>query len=419
MAPGTGKRVALFATCFNDMMFPRHAEGGRAAAGAAGLHGRVPRGADLLRADVHQHRLLRRGGPGGPQTFVETFERVRLRRRRRRGPASARSATSTRCSPARRRRRAGRGASTTSSPRSTTSPSSWSTCSASPTSAPTSRTGSPTTRPATRCGCPGRRPAAADCCEAVRGIDLVELPDADQCCGFGGTFSLKNADDVGGDGRRQGPPRRDTGAEYLVAGDNSCLLHIGGVLRRGNAPASGPSTWPRSWPARADAGSVPAGDAWPPPCPATPALTPAPPSGDLLDSPRSPRRPSASSATRCSARTCATPPHTIRAKRARVVGELDNWEELRLAGEAIKDRVCATSTTYLEQFEANADRGRRHRALGPRRRGGQPRSSSTWSGATRRRARSSRSSRWPPRRSTSTRRSRTPASPPGRPTSPS
>ena len=41
----------------------------------------------------------------------------------------------------------------------------------------------------------------------VQGIDLVELPGADQCCGFGGTFSIKNADTSVGDAGRQGPQR--------------------------------------------------------------------------------------------------------------------------------------------------------------------------------------------------------------------
>ncbi len=67
---------------------------------------------------------------------------------------------------------------------------------------------------------------------AVRGIDLVELPAADQCCGFGGTFAIKNADtsvSMGADKARQ---VRESGAEVLAAGDNSCLAHIGGMLSR-------------------------------------------------------------------------------------------------------------------------------------------------------------------------------------------
>ncbi len=68
--------------------------------------------------------------------------------------------------------------------------------------------------------------------EAVRGIRLAELPGAEECCGFGGTFAVKNAETsvaMGGDKARH---VRETGAEVLVAGDNSCLMHIGGMLSR-------------------------------------------------------------------------------------------------------------------------------------------------------------------------------------------
>jgi L-lactate dehydrogenase complex protein LldE len=67
---------------------------------------------------------------------------------------------------------------------------------------------------------------------AVRGIDLVELPAADQCCGFGGTFALKNADTSVAMGADKARHVLDTGAEVLVAGDNSCLVHVGGLLSR-------------------------------------------------------------------------------------------------------------------------------------------------------------------------------------------
>jgi L-lactate dehydrogenase complex protein LldE len=70
---------------------------------------------------------------------------------------------------------------------------------------------------------------------AVRGLELVELADADQCCGFGGTFAVKNADTSVAMGSDKARHVRDTGAEVLVAGDNSCLMHIGGLLSRQRA----------------------------------------------------------------------------------------------------------------------------------------------------------------------------------------
>lgn len=67
---------------------------------------------------------------------------------------------------------------------------------------------------------------------AVRGIELVELPAAEECCGFGGTFALKNAEVSVAIGADKAAHVRETGAEVLVAGDNSCLAHIGGLLSR-------------------------------------------------------------------------------------------------------------------------------------------------------------------------------------------
>ena len=68
--------------------------------------------------------------------------------------------------------------------------------------------------------------------QAVRGITIRELPDADRCCGFGGTFALKNADISVAMASDKARNVASTGAEYLVAGDNLCLLNISGVLNR-------------------------------------------------------------------------------------------------------------------------------------------------------------------------------------------
>jgi L-lactate dehydrogenase complex protein LldE len=66
----------------------------------------------------------------------------------------------------------------------------------------------------------------------VRGIDLVELPDAEQCCGFGGTFALKQADSSAAMLADKVRAVLDTGAEIVTAADSSCLMHIGGALQR-------------------------------------------------------------------------------------------------------------------------------------------------------------------------------------------
>jgi L-lactate dehydrogenase complex protein LldE len=79
----------------------------------------------------------------------------------------------------------------------------------------------------------GNRPARL--LRAVRGLRLVELPAAEECCGFGGTFAVKNAETSVAMGADKARHVRDSGAEVLVAGDSSCLTHIGGLLSRERA----------------------------------------------------------------------------------------------------------------------------------------------------------------------------------------
>jgi L-lactate dehydrogenase complex protein LldE len=71
---------------------------------------------------------------------------------------------------------------------------------------------------------------------AVRGLELVELPDAESCCGFGGTFAVKNADVSVAMGRDKTRHVEESGADVLVASDSSCLMHIGGLLSRQGSP---------------------------------------------------------------------------------------------------------------------------------------------------------------------------------------
>ena len=68
----------------------------------------------------------------------------------------------------------------------------------------------------------------------VRGLDLVELPGADECCGFGGTFAVKNADTSPAMLADKMRNVLATRAEVCTAGDSSCLMHIGGGLTRLN-----------------------------------------------------------------------------------------------------------------------------------------------------------------------------------------
>ncbi len=70
---------------------------------------------------------------------------------------------------------------------------------------------------------------------SVRGIRLVDLPDAESCCGFGGTFAVKNSDTSVAMGADKARHVVSAGAEVLVAGDSSCLMHVGGMLSRQRA----------------------------------------------------------------------------------------------------------------------------------------------------------------------------------------
>ncbi|MFF0739750.1 (Fe-S)-binding protein [Streptomyces sp. NPDC004111] len=72
--------------------------------------------------------------------------------------------------------------------------------------------------------------------EAVRGLELRELPGAEECCGFGGTFAVKNSDVSAAMGEDKIRNAVSTGADFLCGADNSCLMHLGGMLRRQDAP---------------------------------------------------------------------------------------------------------------------------------------------------------------------------------------
>jgi L-lactate dehydrogenase complex protein LldE len=79
----------------------------------------------------------------------------------------------------------------------------------------------------------GERPLRLLRC--VGGIELVALPDADSCCGFGGTFAVKNADVSVAMLTDKLRAVLDTGAEVVTAADSSCLMQIGGGLQRQRA----------------------------------------------------------------------------------------------------------------------------------------------------------------------------------------
>ncbi len=71
---------------------------------------------------------------------------------------------------------------------------------------------------------------------AVPGVELRELPDAEECCGFGGTFAVKNAAVSTAMLDEKIAAITASGADSVCACDSSCLMHIGGGLRRRGVP---------------------------------------------------------------------------------------------------------------------------------------------------------------------------------------
>ncbi|MCL4784193.1 MAG: (Fe-S)-binding protein [Bryobacterales bacterium] len=70
----------------------------------------------------------------------------------------------------------------------------------------------------------------------VRGLELVEMDNAEECCGFGGTFSVKFAELSGAMVRTKISSIERTGADAVVSIDSSCLMQIEGAIRRDGLP---------------------------------------------------------------------------------------------------------------------------------------------------------------------------------------
>jgi L-lactate dehydrogenase complex protein LldE len=68
--------------------------------------------------------------------------------------------------------------------------------------------------------------------DLVDGIEIVNLDRSDECCGFGGTFSVFEPDVSVAMGRARVTDHERNGAEYITAGDMSCLMHMEGIIRR-------------------------------------------------------------------------------------------------------------------------------------------------------------------------------------------
>jgi len=74
---------------------------------------------------------------------------------------------------------------------------------------------------------------------AVEGLDLVEMDPPDECCGFGGLFSVKLPEVSAGMGERKIAAIEATGADWVASTESSCLLHVTGMLRKRGSPIRG------------------------------------------------------------------------------------------------------------------------------------------------------------------------------------
>ena len=95
-----------------------------------------------------------------------------------------------------------------------------------------SRAASPITIPARACASSASSAQPRQLLGAVEGLELKELPEADVCCGFGGTFCVKYPDISNAIVEKKTAEIAETGAETLLAGDLGCLLNMAGKLKR-------------------------------------------------------------------------------------------------------------------------------------------------------------------------------------------
>ena len=215
--------------------------------------------------------------------------------------------------------------------------------------------------------------------EHVKGLELRELPGAEECCGFGGTFAVKNAAvsaAMGADKARNiDGDRRRGGLHGRQLLPDAHRRHA----RPARARRCARCTSPRSWPARKRT----SGERH------KLRISACPPSR------RPRRRPRADTQLRANLRHAT---HTIRDKRAKAVAELDDWAAAARRGRGDQGPYAAPSRPLSGAAGGGGHGGGGPGPLGGGRRRGQPDRHRTGPGH-RRDARSSRSSRWPRRRS--------------------
>ncbi|HVZ95689.1 MAG TPA: (Fe-S)-binding protein, partial [Chitinophagaceae bacterium] len=70
----------------------------------------------------------------------------------------------------------------------------------------------------------------------VKGLELIEMPDNETCCGFGGSFAVKFESISAAMADQKVNNALSTGAEYIISTDMSCLMHLDGYIRKKELP---------------------------------------------------------------------------------------------------------------------------------------------------------------------------------------
>ena len=91
---------------------------------------------------------------------------------------------------------------------------------------------SPFTTAATACANSARKRRRANCSAPCKGLELVEMGEAESCCGFGGMFAVKFPQISTAMAEVKCNSIIDTGVEYVVSNDSSCLMQIQGYMSR-------------------------------------------------------------------------------------------------------------------------------------------------------------------------------------------
>ena len=82
----------------------------------------------------------------------------------------------------------------------------------------------------------GSGPAQRLLLESINGLEVIDLPEPEQCCGFGGAFSSTHGSISAGIGMRKLEMAMQAGATEIVGGDMGCLMHLDGLIRREALP---------------------------------------------------------------------------------------------------------------------------------------------------------------------------------------